>query len=262
MKINRIQQVEKYLSDHGTATIPELSSTFNVSINTVRRDLKILKDASKIDLIYGGAKIRTAAENASDPLVSYAERNVFHSYEKDNVAKAAASLVSENDVIFIDTGTSTVPLMHYLSSFKHLTVITNSVYILYSCIECPSITAIGLPGILKNKTASLVGSETERALDSYNSIDKAFMACSSFSIENGACNSSPEEQSIKRLIMKKSRQRCLLLDDSKLGQNSLLTYAGPDEFEYIITDQHPQSLYLDYFEQHRIHLVIADEIDD
>ena len=260
MRFNRIQEVERYISRRGTVTIADLIREFQVSTNTIRRDLKELQKQGKIDIIYGGATVRqnNGTQNVSDPLSSYAERNVLHAREKERVARAAAALIHDNDVIFIDTGTSTVPLIHYLSPDKHLTILTNSVYILYSCIDRPQLTVIGLPGTLKNKTASLVGSETERALEHYNSIDKVFMACSSYSLEGGACNSSPEESVIKRIVMKKSSTRCLLLDNSKMGRSSLLSFAAPDAFQYIITDRQPEDRYLEYLKQCRTTLLIAD----
>lgn len=256
MKAERIDQIEKYISDHRTVTVSNLSEHFDVSVNTIRRDLRILRDSGKIDLVYGGAKIHNSAANTADLLKTYEERNISNSYEKNLVAKAASSLVKENDIIFIDTGTSTVPLMQYLSSFQQLTIVTNSVYVLYMCINFPQLSVIGLPGILKNKTASLVGEQTERMISTLN-IDKAFMACSAFSLEHGASNSTLEELPIKRKIISKSKFRYLLLDHSKFDKSALMSFAEPNQFDCIITDQPLAPKYTQYFQSANTSVLIA-----
>lgn len=256
MKAERLHQIEEYLRNRQVATIPELCEKFDVSVNTIRRDLNTLKDQKKIEKIYGGAQIRSGAGNGSDPLAAYADRNVIHSRQKECVARSAASCAHENDIIFIDTGTSTVPILKYLNDFHHLTIVTNSIYILYSSLEFPQFTIIGLPGMLKHKTASLVGDECLRSIDLYN-IDTAFMAASAFSLEGGASNSSLEELSIKKKIMEHSTRRILLLDNSKLERSSLVTFARPDEFETIILDTLPPKHYIQYCSEHGIQLMIA-----
>lgn len=255
MKLDRINQVENYIRIKKIVTITELSQHFNVSINTIRRDLKILKAEKKIDTVYGGAKTLDLSSSESDLLQTYAERNVKNSVQKNIVARYAANFVNENDIIFIDTGTSTVPLIRYLSSLQHITVVTNSVYVLYSCIEFPHITTIGLPGILKHKTASLVGEQCEKMLKLYN-INKAFMACTGFTLE-GANNSSLEEYTIKKTVLDKSSKKYLLIDHSKFDTSSLLTFAAPEDFDTIITDQSPSEKYTSYFTSHKIELIIA-----
>ncbi len=257
MKLDRLNQIELYISEKKVVTIKELCQLFNVSLNTIRRDLKLLKAEGKIETVYGGAKLHNDAESSSEVLKAYSERNVKNSYEKKLVAQAASKLIHDNDTIFIDTGTSTVPLIRHLTPFHHLTVVTNSIYVLYSCLDFPQITTIGLPGILKHKTASLVGDQCERMIDLYH-INKAFMACSAFSILNGACNSSPEELSIKKKIMEKSQERYLLLDDSKIDTSSLLTFAMPGDFDQVITDKQPSDKYIQYFKEHAIRLIVAE----
>lgn len=94
-------------------------------------------------------------------------------------------------------------------------------------------------------------------IDLYH-INKAFMACSAFSILNGACNSSPEELSIKKKIMEKSQERYLLLDDSKIDTSSLLTFAMPGDFDQVIMDKQPSDKYIQYFKEHAIRLIVAE----
>jgi len=256
MKTERIYQIQEYISRRGVVTIKELMEQFRVSLNTIRRDLNELERLGKIEKIYGGAKCTEATLSASNALISYTEREVRNSLEKDAIARQAAAMIQEDDTIFIDTGTSTVPLLRHLRSFEHLTIVTNSVYVLYSALELPQFTVIGLPGIEKRKTASLVGDQCVQMLERYR-FSKAFMACTTFSLSDGASNSSVEEFDIKRMVMSRSAEKYLLVDASKFGKASLLTFAGPDEFDYVITDTLPDPEYIRFFEEHNIRLITS-----
>lgn len=261
MKTERVLQIEQYIINHEVVTTQELMDYFKISINTLRRDLSELEQKGSIEKIYGGAKKADVAADAQKPntfLKEYSERNIINSEQKSLIAKKAAELIEENDIIFIDTGTSTVPLLQYLDDFRHLTIVTNSVYVLFNALNMSRFTVVGLPGMLKGETASLVGNECLRTIDRYN-INKAFMACTTFSLENGVCNSSIEEYSIKRKVIKNSSVNILLVDESKFDKSSLLTFAIPEDFQYIVTDKMPGKNYTEYFDRNHIKLILADQ---
>lgn len=258
MRSERIQLVQKYIAQKDMVTIKELCDHFGVSVNTVRRDLNVLEKENRIRKVYGGARRVTPEIRESDPnfLISYSQRNIKNPEEKRIIAKKAVSYVHEDDTIFIDTGTSTVSMMQYLKSFRHLTILTNSIYVMYYGIEARDLNIIGLPGVVKSKTASLVGAPCLDMLDNYV-VNKAFMACSSFSLEYGVANSSMEEYSIKKKVMERSLEHFLLVDSSKFDKSSLIAYAQPKDFQYIITERMPSSKYTDYFNEHQVQLVLA-----
>lgn len=260
MKTERVLQIEQYIVNHEIVSTQELMDHFHISVNTLRRDLSELERKGTIQKIYGGAKKSDVNADPEKPnlfLKNYSERDTINSLTKSLIAQKAAAMVMDNDIIFIDTGTSTVPLLKYLTNYHHLTIITNSVYVLYNALNIPNFTVVGLPGVLKAETASLVGDQCMKMIDQYN-ISKAFMACTTFSLENGVCNSSMEEYSIKRKVIAKSSVNYLLVDSSKFDRSSLLTFAVPEDFQYIITDQMPDKKYTDYFSRHHIELILAD----
>lgn len=256
MKEKRISQLEEYIRKNEVVTIEELCDTFQVSVNTIRRDLNQLSDKGIITKIYGGARSAEVTESTG-ALLPYPERFTQHSEEKARIARAASKLVHENDTIFLDTGTSTVPVLGFLSHLNHITVITNSIYVLQSSINYPQFTTIALPGVVKPKAASLVGEQCLSAIQIYH-INKAFFACTSFSLEAGASNASPEEYAVKQAVLQNSSEHILLVDSSKFDRSSLLTYAKPDAFQHIITDKKPDDRYLRYFEEHGIRLLVED----
>ena len=260
MKEERINLVEAFINQRGIVTIPELCDKFNVSVNTVRRDLNTLEQQGKIQKVYGGAKRLDPSAEASgggELLRDYSDRIVRNSDQKIIIAKTAASFIQEGDTIFIDTGTSTVPLVDYIPRNIHLTIVSNSIYVLSRALSLVNATIIGLPGTMKFKTASLVGVECYQMLERYT-FNKAFMACSSISLQQGISNSSQEEFQIKRRVLERSQEHFLLVDSSKFDKTALLGFAKPEDFDYIISEKNPPQKYLDYFKEYKIHFITPD----
>lgn len=261
MKLERVHNIADYISKQQFVTIPELCEKFQVSINTVRRDLTILEEEGKIEKIYGGARLAEEKdENTTAPpknmLRPFLERTVKNPAAKEAIAKAAARLISEGDTIYIDTGTSTTPLLNYITSLKHLNIITNSVKVMNQCLGLPQFNTICLPGVMKHATASVIGDQCLKAIDLYH-IDKAFMACSAFSLQLGASNSSVEEYTIKQKILSRSSKHYLLVDHTKFDCSSLMVFAQPNEFDCIITDEKPPLKYQEYFEKNEIQYILC-----
>ena len=237
MRISRIDQLEQYILEHKTASIDALCEEFEISKNTLRRDLEILVARGSVEKVYGGV---IACENASSVpnLVAFHERAGRNAQSKQRIAALAASYVRERDIIFIDSGTTTMNIVDHLSHLTTVTVITNSIQVINKAMNYPNINVIVLPGSLKRDTASLVGSSCVEYLEDYNII-RAFMACTGVSLEAGVCNASTEEYTIKKTALKKSQKHYLLADSSKFGRASLMTYGDIGQFDYILTERTP-----------------------
>jgi len=251
MKQQRIDEMENYILRNRTASIDDLCGHFEVSVNTVRRDIAVLEQRGSIKKIYGGVTAVPREEIIG--LMPYAERNIKNSEIKLSLARAAADFVKDNDVIYIDTGSTTVGIIDFLTDKKNVTVITNSVSVIIKALNCENIRLIALPGILDRKVAALTGPQAVESLKSYN-INKAFMSCTAFSVRGGVMNSSPEEYTIKQTALSHSMELYLLADGGKFGRHSLMTYASVGDFDYILTDMKPNTKFAKYLSEHRTRL--------
>lgn len=258
MRAKRIDQVETYILENKSVSIDKLCETFDISKNTVRRDLDVLTKKGTVAKVYGGAISTEPNGSNYKPLTSFNERNIKNSEAKIKIVKQASKFVNEGDTIFIDTGTSTLGIIDYLGHLNKLTIITNSIELIYKAQAYANITIIGLPGILKRDTSSLVGSVCFKQLKTYN-IDKAFMACTAISLKGGVTNASFEEYEIKKTALEVSHEHYLLVDHSKFDKTSLMTYSTVDQFDCIITDTKPNKDYIEYFNNKNIHLEIAEK---
>ena len=161
----------------------------------------------------------------------------------------------DGDIIFIDSGTTTIHLLDALKD-RTLTVITNNIEILMSALNYPSIRLIMLPGELQRSTHSLTGSDSAAFLSNFN-INIAFMAATGVS-DDGVTNSIPLEYEIKKAAIAHSGKAVLMVTGNKFGITSLLTYARVNDFESIVTDPRIPPEWIDKMNQRQVHLDIAE----
>lgn len=235
MKDQRLDQLEQYIVSNRSVTIDHLCDEFHISKNTVRRDLDTLLPRGRIIKVYGGAKAVENAPPVKIPLSGFAERHTANSQAKQYICRLAADFVKDGDVLYIDTGTTCIHLVEEIRHI-HCTIITNSLQAAVLAAPYENLTVFMLPGKLKRETLSFVGVEATENLSIYN-IDKAFMASTGVTLENGMTNASPEEYLIKKTVMEKSREKYLLVDHSKFGRSALHTYGSLGELKTLVTDQ-------------------------
>lgn len=251
LKTKRIKQIQEYVFEHQTASLDELVNVFDVSKNTIRRDVQELVERGELKKVYGGVAVNHTT------LEPFNDRITRHQQEKTLIAKAAASYVEDGDIIFIDSGTTTLEMIEFLK-MKQLTIITNNFDFMMDSFPFPGLNVISTGGMLERKTKSFASFKNIELLKSYN-INKAFMASTGISIPNGVTNSSPLESEIKQVVVEKSSEVFLLVDRYKFDKYALMTYCSLDQIHYLVTDALPDSTYQEYTREHDIQLIIADQ---
>lgn len=251
IKTKRIKQIQDYVFEHQTVSLDELVDVFEVSKNTIRRDIQVLVDLGEIKKVYGGVAVNDEA------LVSFNDRKTRNQTQKEVIAKSAASFVADGDVIFIDSGTTTVEMIEFIKT-KNLTVITNNLNFMINALPYENLNVISTGGALERKTNSFVIFNKFDLLMSYN-INKAFMASTGISLSNGVTNASPLESAIKQTAVERSSKVFLLVDHDKFDSYGLVTYCGLEEIDYLVTNKQPAEEYQEYFKKVGTQLVIAEE---
>lgn len=250
MKLNRINLLEKYILEKKSVSLDILCKEFNVSKNTIRRDINILLSKGIIKKVYGGVTVSDNITDYRNELLSFEERNNAFKNEKDTICRIAANYVCDNDVIYIDTGTTCMNMIRYLGD-KKCTILTNSLQLCISALSYPNLTIFSLPGKLKRETLSFVVNEIADYLKVFN-INKAFMACTGITIKNGLTNSSAEEYNIKKAVIENSNTHFVLADHSKFGKFALMTYCPIEKVDFVITDKIPPDEYVEFFKNNDI----------
>ena len=210
LKTERKQLILEELQEHHVVSLEKLVSLLETSESTVRRDLDELEAENKLRRIHGGAELPHSLQEEE----TIQEKSVKNLQEKKLLAQKAASLIKEQDVIFIDAGTTTAFLIKELSN-KDITVVTNSIHHAVQLVE-KQIPTVMVGGSVKMTTDASIGGV---ALNQINQLhfDRAFIGMNGVD-ENYYTTPDMEEGAIKRAIIDNAKQTYVLVDASKVGQ--------------------------------------------
>ncbi|WP_336832749.1 DeoR/GlpR family DNA-binding transcription regulator [Staphylococcus pseudoxylosus] len=247
MKAKRIYEIESFIKENKTASIEELRQRFNVSINTIRRDVNQLVDMNIVKKVYGGIEVIEDSHKAVD----YNKRNIENSNSKKLIGELAANEIEANDIIYIDTGTTTIHLLDYVDKHLTFTIITNSLDIMNKASQFDNVTLFIIGEKYKPITRSFIGIDSNMLLEKFN-INKAFMSATGVNIQNGLSNSEMEENLIKQYITSKATETFILADHSKMGKSTLLTYCDLSDINKMFTDKIPPKNINDFCQEYNI----------
>ena len=209
MKEERREAIKELLRAQGEVKLKDLEEQFqDCSSMTLRRDLKYLEDHGYVKRTRGGAVAMRQLSPAVEDL--YSERVLENVTEKNQIARKAQQFVSKGRSIYIDSG-STMMLFTREMADEHLTVLTSGVNIAMELLkkQRPQITLIG--GQVNRSTISVSGISAASLIREVN-IDTAFIAASGYSQSNGFTSGSYTECEVKREVLRRARQRIVLMD--------------------------------------------------
>lgn len=233
--------------------VDELSEMLEVSEATVRRDLRRLSSEGMLNRVRGGATSQT------DPPAFWpevAERQRQNAAEKQRIGKAAAQLVSDNSTIIVDAGSTTRQVIPHLLGKQAVTVITRDLDIAVAVLQIPGLELVVMGGSINPRNRASAGALAVDLLRHYYA-DQCFMGGISFSPERGLMTASAEEAEVKREILRRSRERICLLDQSKLGRGAGALVAPTSDLHRLITDSRVEPGTIAHFEEHGVQVMPA-----
>lgn len=232
----RRQRILAQLEAKEIVYLHELCELFRgTSEATIRRDLKALEEEGFIDVLRGGAaKLRTIAYEI--PLTT---KERLHTKEKEQIARYAASLVDVGEIIYIDSGTTTLAMVKYLMD-KKVTIVTSNTQVLPMLTGDCAFTCVSLGGEVSPVLGSVAGPITEVQL-SQLFFDKAFLGGSGYTAKSGITTPDLREARKKRLVMEHAKKTYVLMDSSKAGKQTLCKCLDFSEC-IIITDEQNEIL--------------------
>jgi DeoR family transcriptional regulator of aga operon len=228
----RQREILEILNRDGRVLVVDLAQQFQTSQVTIRKDLEILHSQGRIHRTHGGAlPIREGA--LEDPTLR--EKEKLHRKEKLQIATAAARMVSEGQVVLLDSGTTTTGISRELRDFKNLTIITNAVNIAAE-LSGASAEVILTGGNLRKNSFSMVGPLAEETLHKLNA-DILFLGVDGFDVHYGITTPNLLEAKVNRAMMEISKYVVAVCDSSKFGKRSLSLIGPPTVIQHVITDR-------------------------
>lgn len=215
----------------GRVDVTGLASEFDVTYETIRRDLTALERHGVLRRVHGGAI--PVERLGFEPALNV--RDSVMTEEKERIAKAALAELPEEGAVLLDAGSTTGRMAEQLPTDRELIVVTNSLSIALTLTTRPNINLMLLGGRLRNRTQASVDAWALRSLaESY--VDVAFMATNGVSVERGLTTPDPAEAEVKRAMIASARRAVLLADHTKVGNDHFARFANVEDLDLIVTD--------------------------
>ncbi len=253
----RLQQITEILKVLNGASIKDLAHRLGVSEMTIRRDLRYL-DKEGITKTLHGSTFYNVPRGSDDVKDSYSLElaSTTHADEKDRIGKFAASLVSENDIISIDTGSTTVSLAHYLDKEKHITILCYNSNILEQLLPAKNFSLIFSGGYFHDNTLMFESPESLELIKRIRTT-KTFVSAAGFHKTLGVTGSNAYETASKRALLASSVEKILLMDSSKFSQVKSAYFADIKEFSAVVTDKNIDADWSDFIRSLGIKLYVV-----
>ena len=229
----RQQAMAQLIGQQGRLSVAELAGTFEVTTETVRRDLSSLERIGLVRRVHGGAVPSNSLSVIESAL---GERDQANISAKDAIAAAAiAQLPPTGSVVVIDAGSTTARLAAVLPRDHRLSVVTHAVPVAARLAGLPHIELHLLPGRVRPTTHAAVGTDTVAALGELRA-DLAFVATNGLSADFGLTTPDRDEAATKRAIVGCARRTVVLADSSKIGVETPVRFAALDDVDVLVTD--------------------------
>ncbi|MGW3680463.1 DeoR/GlpR family DNA-binding transcription regulator [Streptomyces prasinus] len=227
----RQQEILRLARDSGRVDVVSLAVQFQVTAETIRRDLKTLDRAGVVRRVHGGAIPIGRLDFEPD----LAERETTAAGEKDRIARAALAEIPNKGTMIVDAGSTVALFAAALPVESSLTVVTHSLPIAARLADHPGIQLHLVGGRVRHRTRAAVDAWALRAYGEIRA-DVLFVAANGFSAEHGLTTPDLAEAAVKRAAMTAARRVVLLADSSKHGQEHFARFGGLNDVDLLITD--------------------------
>ena len=227
----RQQEILRLASESGRVDVLSLAEEFQVTAETVRRDLKALDRAGLLRRVHGGAIPAGRLDFEPD----LAERESTAADEKDRIAQAAVAELPDEGTMILDAGSTIARLAGDLPLEATLTVVTHSLPIAARLADHPGIQLHLVGGRVRHRTRAAVDAWALRAYAEIRA-DVLFVAANGFSAQHGLTTPDLAEAAVKRATIRAARRVVLLADSSKHGQEHFARFGDLSDVDLLITD--------------------------
>lgn len=250
--VDRQEQILKVLEERGRVSLADLTTLFQISEATARRDLDALAEQGKVQRVHGGAIL--LRKSAPEPPIL--RRQEEQAEEKERIGRAAAALIRDGETVFIGSGTTALQVARALRERQRLTVLTNSLPVVNTLVGQTGLTVVVLGGILRDSELSFIGHLTEQALSEVHA-DKVVIGARAISLEHGLTNDYLPETLTDRAILQCGREVILVADHTKLNTVSTAFLAPLSAVHHLVTGSEASTDFLDALRAQGIQVTLA-----
>jgi DeoR family glycerol-3-phosphate regulon repressor len=241
--------------EQGKVLVDELAQRFDVTPQTVRKDLNELCDRRLMVRIHGGATVASGVQN-----LSYDARRFVAVDEKRAIGRAVASMVSDDSSLFINIGTTTEAVANALIGHRNLLVITNNLNVAMSLCKSPNHSVIVAGGPVRGADSAVIGSAAVDLIRQFK-VDTAIIGTSALDEDGALLDFDYREVQVAQAIIENARRVILVADRTKLERSAPVRIAHLGQVQVFVTDSLPSRALRQICTDKGIQLVETDEME-
>lgn len=253
LAIERRNAILEKLQAERRVVVSELSILFDVSEETIRRDLEKLENEGYAIKSYGGAVLNENA-NLDLPFNIRKNKNVIG---KQKIAELLSNIIHDGDYIFLDASSTAVAIAKAIKHKKDITIITNSLEIAIELLEVPDCKVISTGGEIVSTAFGSVGHVTDKTIRSYY-VDKAIVSSKGFELNKGFTDSDERHANNKRSMLESAKMKILAIDSSKFDRVAFAKIGDLCDVTMIVTDEKPAEEWLQKMEEYQVECIYPE----
>ena len=247
----RHQEIIDLVMSQGYVSTDDLVARFNVSPQTIRRDLNELADENKIRRHHGGATVPSSSVNTA-----YTTRQVLQLEQKDRIAQALVSHIPDGATLFIDIGTTPEAVARALMNHKDLRIVTNNLNVASLLMAKEDFRVILAGGEVRNRDGGIVGEATLDFVSQFR-LDFGILGISGIDLDGSLLDFDYHEVRVKQAIIENSRCVMLGVDHTNFGRNAMVNLGDISQVNMLFTDQLPPVSLVERLQENEIHFEVV-----
>lgn len=252
LPLERKKKILEELYEKKKVLVVELAEKFNVTQETIRRDLNKLEQENIVEKSYGGAVL--LEDNAPNDL-PIVQRQTQNREGKEIIAQKVCDFLADGDRIMLDSSSTSFYLSIALAkSGKKLTIITNSVKIVCFCMDYDNLNVFLAGGKLNHSTQSMQGAWTKENLRKYH-VNYAIFACKGIDMNKGVKDANEEEAELKQIMAESADKVILMADSTKLDKSSFVDLISFKNVDFLATDLTVSKEWSNFLKKSKIQLI-------
>jgi DeoR family glycerol-3-phosphate regulon repressor len=229
----RQMEILRLARDQGRVVVEDLARRFEVTPQTVRKDLNELCNRRLMSRVHGGAVVASGVQN-----LSYDARRFVAVEEKKSIGRAAAELVADDSSLFINIGTTTEAVAAGLVDHRNLLVITNNLNVAMYLSKSSSHNVIVAGGPVRSSDCAVIGSTAVDLIRQFK-VDTAIIGTSAIDEDGALLDFDYREVQVAQAIIANARRVILVSDHTKLQRSAPVRIAHLSQVQVLVTDYLP-----------------------
>lgn len=248
----RQNQILGIARQSGTVIVEELAERFDVTPQTIRKDLNELCNARLLARTHGGAMLTSGVQN-----VAYDSRRQIAAVEKQAIGQHAARLIPNNCSLFINIGTTTEEVARALIHHEGLLVMTNNIHVATILMNHPHIEVMIMGGMVRRTDGGIIGEQAVDLITQFK-VDHAVMGVSAIDDDGALLDFDYREVRAAQAIMQNSRSVILVSDSMKFSRSAPVRIGHLSQVDVFVTDKQPPEPIVDLCKHKGVQIEIVD----